>query len=117
MSIKKNKKTSDAVGILHRRYIKDNPGRKVYLQQERIHAQVAQLIYDLRKKAGLSQKQLAEMVGTTQSVISRLEDSDYDGHSLSMLERITKTLDKQLKIEVVEIEKDMTQQGTKVLEM
>ncbi len=57
------------------------------------------------------------MVGTTQSVISRLEDSDYDGHSLSMLERITKTLDKQLRIEVVEKEKNMVQQSTKVLEM
>ncbi len=117
MSIKENKKSSDSVRILHHRYIKDHPGRKAYLQQERIHAQVAQLIYDLRKEAGLSQKQLAEMVGTTQSVISRLEDSDYDGHSLSMLERITKTLDKQLRIEVVDIEKDMVQQSAKVLEM
>jgi hypothetical protein len=34
-----------------------------------------------------------------------------------MLERITKTLDKQLRIEVVDIEKDMVQQSAKVLEM
>ena len=41
-----------------------------------------------RTEAGLSQKELAEMIGTTQSVISRLEDADYEGHSLSMLSRI-----------------------------
>ena len=33
-----------------------------------------QLIYDLRTEAGLSQRQLAERMGTTQSVISRLEE-------------------------------------------
>ena len=38
--------------------------------------------------AGLSQKELAALIGTTQSVISRLEDSDYGGRSLTMLERI-----------------------------
>ena len=103
MSIKENKKTTDAVTILHRRYIKDQPDRKASLQKERVNAQVAQLIYDLRKEAGLSQKQLAEMIGTTQSVISRLEDSDYDGHSLSMLEKITKALDKQIKIDTVDV--------------
>jgi transcriptional regulator with XRE-family HTH domain len=46
----------------------------------------------LRTAADLSQKDLAERVGTTQSVISRLEDAEYDGHSLSMLERIAHAL-------------------------
>jgi predicted transcriptional regulator len=46
----------------------------------------------LRTAADLSQKDLAQRVGTTQSVISRLEDADYDGHSLSMLERIAHAL-------------------------
>ena len=34
------------------------------------------------------QKKLAKLVGTTQSVIARLEDADYQGHSLNMLGRI-----------------------------
>ena len=45
-----------------------------------------------RKKAGLSQRQLAELVGTTASVICLLEDADYQGHSLSMLRRIASAL-------------------------
>jgi transcriptional regulator with XRE-family HTH domain len=42
---------------------------------------------------GLTQKALADMVGTTQSVIARLEDADYEGHSLRMLGRIAHALD------------------------
>jgi ribosome-binding protein aMBF1 (putative translation factor) len=96
-----NKKTANAVEMLHRRYIKDQPERKASIQHEQINAQVAQLIYDLRKEAGLSQSQLAEMIGTTQSVISRLEDADYEGHSFSMLEKITRALNRRLRIEAV----------------
>ena len=90
--MRKGKETSDGVKILHRRYIGDDPERKASLQQERDNAEVARTIYELRKDAGLSQKELAHMVGTTQSVISRLEDDDYDGHSLKMLNRIAKAL-------------------------
>jgi DNA-binding XRE family transcriptional regulator len=57
-------------------------------EEARVNAAVAQLIYEARNKAGLSQSELAERIGTKQSVISRLEDADYEGHSLSMLQRI-----------------------------
>jgi ribosome-binding protein aMBF1 (putative translation factor) len=53
---------------------------------------VVQLIYAARTKAGLSQADLAERIGTKQSVISRLEDADYEGHSLSVLQRIAVAL-------------------------
>lgn len=102
----KNKRTTSAVKILHNRYVKDKPGRKASLQEERVNAQVARLIYGLRKDAGLSQKQLAEMIDTTQSVISRLEDADYQGHSLSVLEKITSALNKRLIIEAVDVTSD-----------
>jgi DNA-binding XRE family transcriptional regulator len=51
--------------------------------------------------AGLTQKQLAKLAGTTPSVISRLEDADYDGHSLAMLRRIAAALDKPVEIRFV----------------
>ena len=102
----KNEKTANAVKILHNRYVKDKPERKASLQEERINAQVARLIYGLRKDAGLSQKQLAEMIDTTQSVISRLEDADYQGHSLSVLEKITSALNKRLIIEAIDVTSD-----------
>ena len=40
-------------------------------------------------------------MGTTQSVISRLEDADYEGHSLSMLQRIATALRMRLKVSLV----------------
>tara|TARA_Y100000310_G_scaffold169834_1_gene170034 strand:- start:585 stop:911 length:327 start_codon:yes stop_codon:yes gene_type:complete len=96
----KKEKTRDAVAILHGRYVKDKPERKAALQEERVNAEVAQLIYDMRKDAGLSQQQLAELVGTTQSVISRLEDSDYEGRSLTVLDRIAHALNQKLTVEM-----------------
>jgi transcriptional regulator with XRE-family HTH domain len=96
--MKKNKETSKATEILLRRYIGESPERKASLEGERVNAEVAQTIYDLRKDAGLSQKELAELIGTTQSVISRLEDADYEGHSLSMLSRIAKALNQRLQV-------------------
>jgi transcriptional regulator with XRE-family HTH domain len=41
---------------------------------------------------------LAEKLGTKQSVISRLEDADYEGHSLTMLQRIAAALGRRLEI-------------------
>ncbi len=95
----KNKKKTDAVKILHGRYIDDDTKRKESLKEERVNAEVAAAIYKLRNKSELTQKQLADLIGTTQSVISRLEDADYDGHSLSMLSRIAKALNKRLSVQ------------------
>jgi len=57
---------------------------------------VARKIYELRTRAVLTQQQLAKRVGTTTSVISRLEDADYEGHSLAMLRRIAAALNKHV---------------------
>jgi transcriptional regulator with XRE-family HTH domain len=54
--------------------------------------------YDLRSKASLTQAALADLVGTTPSVISRLEDAGYEGHSLAMLRRIAVALNRRLEI-------------------
>jgi transcriptional regulator with XRE-family HTH domain len=92
------KGTTDAAEILRKRYVKDDPERKASVEEERVNAEVARLIYNMRTDSGLTQEQLAELVGTTQSVISRLEDADYDGHSLSMLNRIAEALQKKLTV-------------------
>lgn len=49
---------------------------------------LALLVREMREDASLTQAELAKKVGTTQSVIARLEDAEYSGHSLTMLERI-----------------------------
>ncbi len=108
----KSKTTSIAFDILHRRYIGENVERQASLEVERLNAEVASTIYELRKKAGLTQKELAQRVGTTQSVISRLEDADYEGHSLSMLNRIAMALNRRLHIQMIEpINKNVTSTG------
>ena len=94
----KKEKTSDGVQILRNRYVKDDPQRMASVEAERVNAQVARMIYDLRNDAGLTQKELAELVGTTQSVISRLEDADYEGHSLSLLNRIAEALNQKMSV-------------------
>jgi len=96
--MKKNNNTTEALQILHKRYIGNNSERKASLEAERVNAEIAKTIYDLRKEAGLTQKELAELIGTTQSVISRLEDADYDGHSLSMLSKIARSLNRRLTV-------------------
>lgn len=67
----------------------------------RINLEVAQMIYDARTRAGLSQRELAALIGTRQSVITRLEDADYEGHSLTMLQRIAAALDQRLEVRFV----------------
>jgi len=71
------------------------------IEQETVNALVAQAIYDARTSAGLTQKQLAELIDTKQPVISQLEDADYQGHSLSMLKRIATALNCRLEIRIV----------------
>lgn len=83
--------TSNALEILDRR-IGDDPELRVMIDQEKFNGQVAQMIYDARKKAGLTQQQLADLILTTQSVIARLENADYSGHPLKMFQRIATAL-------------------------
>ncbi len=97
------KKTSDAVEILHRRYLQGKPGRQAAVAEARASVAVARKVYELRTKAGLSQRELAKLVGTTASVICRLEDDDYEGHSLAMLLRIATALDQRVEIRFVPI--------------
>ena len=91
------KKTTDAVAMLDR--MAGQNGQLRHLTEDaRINAAVAQLIYAARTQAGLSQADLAGRIGTKQSVISRLEDADYEGHSLSMLHRIAVALGQSIEI-------------------
>jgi ribosome-binding protein aMBF1 (putative translation factor) len=100
---KKRRPTTDAVEILHRRYFEGKPEMLAALEEARAHDEVARKIYQLRSQAGLSQRQLAKLVGTTPSVICRLEDADYEGHSLAMLRRIATALNRRVEIRFVRL--------------
>ena len=62
---------------------------------------IAFQVYDLRKKAGLTQKQLADLVDTKQSNIARLESADYTAYTFKTLGKITKALKARLEIRIV----------------
>ncbi|HEY4759791.1 MAG TPA: XRE family transcriptional regulator [Thermoguttaceae bacterium] len=103
---KRRKPTKDAVAILHRRYFDESAKKLALLEEERSNAVVARQIYDLREEAGLSQRELAKLVGTTASVICRLENADYEGHSLAMLRRIAAALNKRVEIRFVPMRRE-----------
>jgi ribosome-binding protein aMBF1 (putative translation factor) len=107
MSKTKRKPTRDAVAILHRRYYEGKPDRLAALERARANDDVARKIAALRTEAGLSQRQLARLVGTTASVICRLEDADYAGHSLAMLQRIAAALNRRVEVRFIQTEKHL----------
>lgn len=94
------RKTKSAMDILNKRIGNDLELQRM-VAEETVNARVAQEIYDLRTRAGLTQEELAKRVGTTQPVIARLEDADYQGHSLKMLIRIADALGTEVDIRFV----------------
>jgi ribosome-binding protein aMBF1 (putative translation factor) len=98
MATRKSRGTRDGLEVLHRRYIAGRPDQEVALEAARLGSRIAQEIHDLRTAAGLTQRQLAAKVGTSHSVISRLEAADYEGHSLRLLHRICAALDRRLEV-------------------
>jgi ribosome-binding protein aMBF1 (putative translation factor) len=96
----KTRKSSDARRILARITGRDAKLREA-IEGHKLNAKVAEMILAARERAGLTQTQLAKLVGTTQSVISRLEDADYEGHSLTMLQRIAAALHQRVEVRLV----------------
>lgn len=99
--MRKRRADSDGLTILDRRHFDGRPARLRALAGAKLNAEIAQEIYALRTRAGFTQKQLADLVGTTDSAISRLEDADYTGHSLKMLQRIGAALNRRLEVHFV----------------
>ncbi len=99
----KKKVKSDALQYAYNRYVGKDPVQVAAYEEELANAELARKIYELRTKAGFTQRELARLVGTTASVICRLEDADYAGHSLAMLRRIAAALNKRVEIRFVPV--------------
>ena len=98
---RKSRFESETLQYAYNRYVGRDRKKAEAFEAELANAEVARKLYDLRVQAGLTQAALAKLVGTTASVISRLEDADYDGHSLAMLRRIAAGLNKRVEIRFV----------------
>lgn len=90
-------KTTDAVKILKQR-LGNTRELGEMIAEEKLNVKVAGMIYDARTEARLTQAALADLIGSKQQVIARLEDADYEGHSLSMLQRIARALGRTLEV-------------------
>jgi ribosome-binding protein aMBF1 (putative translation factor) len=101
MNKKKRRKITDAVKILEKTLIGKDEKRKRKLEEVHEALDIAEQIYKLRKQAQLSQKELAKLVGTSQSDISRLEDADYEGYSVKMLQKISAALHCRIQISII----------------
>ena len=97
----KHRYESGALRYLYDRFVGDAPARQAEYEESIANARVAFQLYELRRKARLTQAQLAKKVGTSVSAISRLEDADYEGHSLAMLRRIAAALNQEIEIRFV----------------
>lgn len=102
--------TTSAAEILHRRIYAHRPERQDELRQTRREMALGIKIRQLRKEAGLTQQELADQIGTRPSAISRIEDADYDRHSISLLARVAEALDMRL---IVDFEAKSAGKGRK----
>ena len=93
----------DGFDLLHRRYVAGRPDREAMWDAVCANAQVARTVRALREKAGMTQRQLARLIGTTASVVCRLEDEEYEGHSLAMLNRIAAAMNKRVELRFVPV--------------
>jgi len=78
-----------------------DPEFKAHYQEERQALKMAMKIAELREKKGLSQQQLAKLMGTSQQAISRIESGEYEGFTLKTLEKIAEATGMRVKIEFV----------------
>ena len=104
-------KTNDALKILQQMTSED-PEMEELINESSFNAELAQLIYRVRTQAGLTQQQLADRIGIKQSVIAELEDAEYEGHSLLIMQKIARVLNQRLEVHLIPIalEENRTEQ-------
>jgi transcriptional regulator with XRE-family HTH domain len=88
----KRPRRGDALDYITERYKLDTPRHWARMAKDHANVDVSMMVYALRTAAGLTQAGLAKRVGTTASAISRLEDAEYQGHSMAMLRRIAEAV-------------------------
>ncbi len=99
--MEEEKLTGDAFDWAYEKYIAGDPTEVALFAEERIKADIGQAVYDLRNQAGISKEELANMVGTTVSVIEDIEEADYEGDFLSFASRIATALHRRVEVRFV----------------
>ena len=95
------KTQKDDLDRMMEKVLKEKPHLKEGLEKAEQAWDIAFQIRDLREKSGLTQKELAKLVGTRQSNVSRIENADYTRYTLTTLEKVTKALKAKLEVRIV----------------
>lgn len=98
-----SRKTTDAIKILHDRFIAGRPEAEAMLAQARERLGISMRLHELREKEGLTQEDVAVRAGTSRTVIARLERPGYEGHTMSTLRKIAGAMGYLVKVEFVPV--------------
>ena len=79
----------------------ENKDFREEFEQEYKNLIISEKIAELRHKAHLTQEELAKRVHTTKSAISRYESNEYQGYSVSLLQKIASACGADLRISFV----------------
>jgi transcriptional regulator with XRE-family HTH domain len=80
-----------------------NPQAKQNRRYFRLMFSIAEGLLQMRKRAGLTQQQLAEKLHTTQSAIARWESAGCSGYTLAKLFEIAERLDHSISIQFLDL--------------
>ena len=97
----KRQPTTDAVEILHRLYLENDPDMQKLVEQEQMKLELAQQIYDLRHESELTQEELAARMDMAVEVIQALEETAYEGDYFFMLHKVAQAIGKQIELRAV----------------
>ena len=89
--------SADALLMLDR-LTGDDSSLRATIQEEILNSHVASLVYNARLQAGLTQDRLADRIGVETVVIADVEEADYDGSAIAVLQRVAAALDQEVKI-------------------
>lgn len=73
--------------------------RAIYEEEAAKKALWLQLV-EARQEAGLTQSQMAERLGVTQSQVARIEEKGYEAYTLTTLRRYVEALGRDFRLEV-----------------
>jgi transcriptional regulator with XRE-family HTH domain len=90
-----------------------DPKMKILYDEEAAKKEIWLQLAEARRAAGLTQEQLAERLGTTQSQVSRMEKQGED-ISIGLLRRYVSALGKDLTLEVKAAPSDKRQRSGRI---
>lgn len=97
------RRRKDDLDRLTEKLLKRYPAMEEEMEKAGQAIDIAYQIYDLRQAAMLTQTQLAKLLHTSQSNISRIESAEYESYTFKTLEKVTKALKARLEIKIVPV--------------